>query len=147
LEQLDDPSGHRAEGTYTPSGLWVWSTYSADIEFDVGATGVAGIDSILPLGYLVTGTLAPTPGNSSTGQPTLCEPTGKDCTGGWFLEGAGTYKTPPVPAGTYVLKIYTVSGGQSVYWSSTGLVADLASATPITITSASVSGINGQLPW
>ncbi len=147
LEQLHDPSGRRAEGSYTPAGLRVWSTYSASIEFDVGSSGVSGIDIALPLGYRVSGTLTAALGKSPNALPCLCESKGQDCTGGWELAGGGTYSTPPVPAGVYVVKIYNFDTGDYVYWSSSGLVAGIGSATPITITSSSISGIDGQLPW
>jgi hypothetical protein len=61
------------------------------------------------------------------------------------MNADGTYSTGVLPAGTYDLMID--NGSTSVYWSSSGLTTDQSSATPVTISSSDVGGINGQLPW
>jgi serine/threonine-protein kinase len=154
-EQFSDPAGQRAYVRYTSAGIMISDDYSALAEFDVAASGASGINVAIPLGYRVSGTLTAAPGNVTPTniQVGLCPPNGGGstavgCTNAVLLKGGGTYSVAnAVPAGDYVLEVINADTWQYVYWSTSGLVADMGSATIITITSSGIGGIDGQLPW
>ena len=143
----EDPSGRRAPVRLTAGGA---SPFPNDnYHVDVGGSTVSGIDAAMPLGGRVTGTLTPAPGKSLPAQVTIT-PIWLSGGWGWYpwdgqMNADGTYSTGVLPAGTYDLMID--NGSTSVYWSSSGLTTDQSSATPVTISSSDVGGINGQLPW
>jgi hypothetical protein len=66
-----------------------------------------------------------------------------------FTASNGTYSVDNVPAGTYALKFIDTSGTYLTGWYDSGVVGHFtllqASATPVTVTSANVTGINVTL--
>jgi hypothetical protein len=143
-----DPSGRHAPVQLTAGGA---SAFPNDnYRVDVGGSTVSGIDAAMPLGRRITGTLTPAPGKSLPSDVWI---TPFWVTGGWgwynwecAMNSDGTYSTV-LPAGTYYVNFEDESTYQSVWWSSSGLTTDQGSATPITISSSDVGGIDGQLPW
>ena len=141
-----DLSGQRTMVFY---GSGSGTTCSASQQsIDVGASDVSGIDVAMPLGYQLSGTLTSAPGKSLPPFVIVYVERSDGSCPGWSgnpIGADGSFYLSDLAPGVYIIKI--VSGEQSVYWSSSGLVADIGSATPVTMTGSSVGGIDGQLPW
>jgi serine/threonine-protein kinase len=136
-----------------------WTSAGADIngasalaQFDVSNSSMSGIDVAMPLGYRVSGTLTPSPGQSLPSEASvfLCRVSDGACPNSLPMASDGTYSTYPVPAGVYRAAVWATYGSsqKEAWWSSSGQwTTDMKSATPITITSSAITGIDGQLPW
>ena len=139
---------NRVSVYYTPHGASIWDLPEPQI--DVGSSGASGIDVTVPLGYSISGTLTPATGKSPPHDAGLVlfstQGTGELGSGDW--RNVTTYSTQPIPPGSYIVAFWNENNSsQWVYWSSSGLTSDRNSATPVTISSSSISGIDGQLPW
>jgi hypothetical protein len=133
-----DSSEKHAAVYWKPGGYEICSVTG----FDVGSSGASRIDVAMPLGYFIEGSLSPAPGKS------LPSNIGASVCGSANVRQAsssGAYQLGPVPAGVYTLSIVKYDTGQIVYWSSSGLTADLNAATRITI-SSTTGGFDGQIP-
>jgi hypothetical protein len=146
---FNDPNHRRVDVIADASGATTCPSGSSNL--DVGVSGLAGVNVAMTVGYNVSGTLTPTPGKSlPSGMWAYLRPQSGSCmsTVGVSVGADGTYSTPAVLAGSYVVYFEIDNVSCTVSWISSALMESecVAPGTPITITSSSISGLNGQLP-
>lgn len=149
---VSDPNGTYASGIWSRTGLTV--DISKANEISLGAGSVKNLNIVANLGQSISGTVLAadgTPLQSAYVYPVLwangaaAERTQLPGIDGSESGPDGTFSVTDLAPATYVLQVGFPNGG-SGYYSSTGLVADVAAATPVDISAAVVSGLTIHVP-
>jgi hypothetical protein len=137
-----DPNAAHAGGFYGSSGFT--ATLAGATPVAVASSAVTGIDVQLPVGHLVKGTVTG-PGGIPLGSPYVAPCASPACGVQSVTTGAdGTYSLDLAP-GSYVLHFIDYSGLYLSGYYATGGLSNAAGATPVTVGSADMTGLNVAL--
>jgi hypothetical protein len=140
--EFDDNNGTYVTGYYSSNGFT--TDLGAATPVTVGASDVAGINVKMETGVHIKGTVT---GPGGTPVQSIYVYT-NSLLGDYYdayTASDGTYSLL-VPAGTYAVAFYDLAGRYlKCYHTSSGYTVDQASATPVTVGTSDVTGINVQL--
>jgi hypothetical protein len=136
---FSDASGTYLNGYYSSGGFTTVPGSATGIT--VGTSDVIGINVTLVRGWFISGTVT---GPGGTPLSNIEVDTGSTFAG-TTTRVDGTYSLQ-VPSGTFTVRFYDYSGTYYTgYYSSGGFTVALGSATPITVGTSNVTGINVQM--
>ena len=117
------------------------------------ASDMTGLDAVLPLGRAIAGTISGPDGQALVGSGIrvyACRHAGADHTGCAFADSSGSFSIRGLAPGSYTLTITSLDGNYaSGYYgsaSSGGFTTDPATAIPVLVGPADVSGLDIRVP-
>ena len=148
---VSDPNGTYAPGIWSRTGLTADPTKAN--ELSLGAGSIKNLNVVARLGQSISGTALAadgTPLQDAYVSPLLWANgafVNTDLPGLYGSRSGpdGTFSLTDLPAATYLLQVGLPDGG-SGYYSSTGLVTNVAAATPVDVSVSPLSGLTIQVP-